>query len=112
MQTLSISQLTESQLAQVRYLFADHAFGTDACAFMYEVDKAGEVKGRSMIEGERSAISARARRADVCISLISEVNITERLISQMQSHMDTLAVSIATKLHQSKLFEEVSNEQN
>ncbi len=108
MQSLSYSQLTEPQLAQAAYLFADAHFGTDANAYLYEVDGRGNVKGRSIPESRRQKAEGRAKRnSPVNVHTVMEVNITDRLTYNAQMNMDALAVSIAEKINQSQELEEV-----
>jgi hypothetical protein len=102
MQTFSHSDLTERQLAQVAYLFADQHFGTDATAFTYELDKNGDVKSRSRIVENNSAADPSKRRARqgaaITVHMIEEVNITDELIRHASMSMDALAASIAQSL--------------
>jgi hypothetical protein len=109
MNTLSFSDLTERQLTQVAYLFADQHFGTDAAAFTYELDKNGDVKSRSRIVENNSAADPgkpRARKgASITIHMIEEVNITDELIRHASMSTDALAASIAQRIHQSQPIE-------
>jgi hypothetical protein len=112
MQSLSHSDLTERQLAQVAYLFADQHFGTDAAAFTYELATNGDVKGRSrIVEMDCAAGKQRARQNSlVQVHMIEEVNITDELIRHASMSMDALAASIAQRIYQSQPIEEgVSN---
>ena len=109
MQTISHSDLTERQLAQAAYLFADHLFGTDACAFAYELDQHGDVKSRSRIVEKNSAADQPKRRArkgaPMTIHMIEEVNITDELIRHVSMSRDALAASIAQGIYQSQSVE-------
>ncbi len=110
MQTLAHSQLNDAQLAQVAYLFADAHFGNDARAFVYEVDRRGDVKGRTLAEGQPPAHSGRSKRnAPVNIQTTQEAHVTESMIFifNAQMSMDALAASIAEKLFQHSQIEEV-----
>lgn len=69
MQSLSYSALDKSQLEQVKDLFADDVFGTDAAAFIYEVDKRGVVVGR--IAGS-DQLSVNSRNATVRVTVRQE----------------------------------------
>lgn len=106
MQTLPYSQLTQAQRAQVAYLFADQHFGSDAGAFLYEVNKQGVVIGRAM-DGEPQTAKGRSRRGPVQVTCTQEVNVTQRMIFNAQMNMDALAASIAAKLNQQSQIEEV-----
>lgn len=102
MSSLPYASLSESQRAQVAYLFADHIFGTDVNAFVYEVD--GErVKGRvKSVNSEQSSVSRRARQnARVVVTMVEEAYITNEMIAHAQMSMDALAASIAQRLNQS-----------
>lgn len=111
MPTLSHSDLNERQLAQVAYLFADQAFGTDVCAFVYELDKNGDVKTRSRIVGNGDAAGKRRapKGTPITIHMIEEVNITEELIRHASMSMDALAASIAGRIYQSQTIEVENN---
>jgi hypothetical protein len=100
MQSLPYSELNQSQLEQVAFLFADEHFGTDATAFTYELDQDGTVKGRAAVSGHQST-KARARQsAPVTMIAIQEVHITEDQIKHAMMSMDALAASIARELYQ------------
>ncbi len=108
MQTLAHSQLNDAQLAQVAYLFADAHFGSDARAFVYEVNGHGDIKGRHAAEGQSPARSGRSkRRPPVNIQITQEAHVTESMIFNAQMSMDALAASIAEKLSQHSQIEEV-----
>jgi hypothetical protein len=109
MQSLHYSELNQSQLDQVTYLFADQHFGTDAAAFSYELDQDGVIKGRTAISYQHSE-KARARQsAPVKVIAIQEVHVTEEKIKHASMSMDALAASIARELYQSqKVQQEIS----
>lgn len=106
MRTIPFSSLNKKQLAQAAYLFADETFGTDASAFVYEVD-GEEVKGRVT----REKVEARSWKGDVVkVTLLPEVNITEEMSQRVSMNMDALSASVARKIYQEQ-FEEVKYEQ-
>jgi hypothetical protein len=110
MQTLPYSSLNEKQLAQVAYLFADQFFGSDASAFVYEVDGKGEVKGRALATKDEGQRTERTKaHSPINVNAIAEVNVTEEMINTANMHMDALAAAVAQKLYQSQ-FEEVHHE--
>lgn len=94
---LSYSSLSDSQRAQVAYLFADHIFGTDAGAFVYEVDSE-EIKGR-VLAGQQSQVAQRARTATPKVTMLQEVHITNEMTMQSMSAMNALAASVANQIY-------------
>jgi hypothetical protein len=105
MSSLTYSSLSESQRAQVAYLFADAIFGTDAGAFTYEV-KDGNVHGRMMdrtaTNGDARSTNRARRISPAKVTMLQEVNITDELKFTARTNMDALAASIASKLQQSQ----------
>lgn len=109
MQSLPYSQLDQSQLKQVAYLFADHLFGTDVTAFTYELDQDGVVKGRAAVSSQQSAIGRAKQNAPVTVHMIEEVHVTDAQIKHAQMSMDALAASVARELYQrEQIQQEVS----
>jgi hypothetical protein len=109
MQSLPYSELSQSQLDQVTYLFADQHFGTDAAAFTYELDQDGEIKGRAAISIQLSAKARAKQAAPVTVIAIQEVHVTENQVKHASMSMDALAASIARKLYQTeKVQQEIS----
>jgi hypothetical protein len=100
MQSLSYSELNQSQLDQVTYLFADQHFGTDAAAFSYELDQDGIVQGRAREQRAESRPSRARQNAAVKVIAIQEVHVTEEQIKHAIMSMDALAASIARDLYQ------------
>lgn len=101
MQSLPYSSLSETQRADVAHLFADHIFGTDAGAFVYEVED-GKVCGRVLDPTAKNsdARSARARQIPmVKVTMLQEVHITNELIHSARMNMDALAASVANRIH-------------
>jgi hypothetical protein len=99
MQSLPYSQLNQSQLDQVAYLFADKQFGTDAVAFVYELTEAGQITGRTPIHIDRSPGRAK-QNAPVKVIAVREVHVTEEQIKQAQMYMDALAAFVAREMYQ------------
>jgi hypothetical protein len=103
MTSLPFSSLTDKQLVQVAYLFADSFFGTDASAFVYEVD-GGEVIGRWTMDGGRCTETHIHPKVNVTVS--QEVNVTEEMRKQVNMNMDALSALVAQNIYQHQ-FEEV-----
>lgn len=105
MPALSYTSLSDSQRAQVAYLFADHIFGTDAGAFTYEV-KDGNVYGRALdrtaTNGDRRSKQRARQIPTLKVTMLKEVHITDELIHQARTNMDALAASVANQIHSLK----------
>jgi hypothetical protein len=102
----TFAQLDDTQRAQVAYLFADAHFGTDANSYRYELDRGGNVSGRTPLT---IAMTTRARQsAPVIVTVIEEVNTTDEMIQLAHTHMDALAASVAQKLFETQ-YQEVNN---
>ncbi|MBI5950181.1 MAG: hypothetical protein HY865_00875 [Chloroflexi bacterium] len=101
------SALTAEQRAQVAYLFADEAFGTDASAYLYEVDKGGAVTRRKPDTEKQSPLST-ARTTSINVKAVRDEHVTAAQVETATMHMDALAAFIAEKIYQ-PTFEEVTN---
>lgn len=107
MTSLPFSSLNKKQLTQVAYLFADEAFGTDASAYLYELDKGGDVKGRTM-DKQQTAMPRAQMRPEIKITVSQEANVTEEMIQRSRMNMDALAASVARRIYQRQLEEVTS----
>lgn len=104
--------LTEKQRAQVAYLFADAHFGASVNAFCYELDKAGDVVGRTMDNRPQTIKPKGGRRSAKVNVKIVEVNITDEMRSKIEMNREALAALIARKMHVSNINQEVKHESN
>lgn len=95
------SALTSNQRKQVTQLFADELFGSDATAHLYELDKNGDVIGRTMIKARKTTKTKQVTR---CKVTVRAAYVSDRQIQTARMHMDALAASTAHKL----TFEEVT----
>ena len=102
---LTYSALTLPQQQQVSYLFADEFFGTDAGAYLYELDGRGNVVSRADTTGGET-VSTKGVTSMV-VRAVRDETLTPAQVNNAQMHMDALAVSIAEKLYQQS-FEEVN----
>jgi hypothetical protein len=110
MSSLPYSNLNESQRARIAYLFADDAFGTDVRAYLYEVDKQGNVTGRTAAQPTAPKAMRAKQFAPVIVTTAPEVNVTDELIQHASMSMDALAAFVADKLFQkSSILEEVKS---
>lgn len=110
---MQYDELTPAQKAQADYLFADIHFGTDPRAYLYEVDKGGDVIRRSIRPAEQSKPEPRTKRArqsaPVTVTVIQEVNLPDEVIAHARMNMDALAASVAKTLYLSQT-QEVNHE--
>ena len=102
MQSTPFASLTEKQLAQVAYLFADSFFGTDSSAFFYEVD-GGEICGRWTVDGR--PLRETHIHPQVNVTVLQEVNVTDEMRKQVNMNMDALSALVAQKIYQQQLEE-------
>lgn len=109
MTSLPYSNLNESQRARIAYLFADDVFGTDARAYLYELDKQGNVTGRTAVKPTAPKAKRAKQSVPVIVTTAPEVNITDELIQHAGMSMDALAAFIADKLFQISILEEVKS---
>jgi hypothetical protein len=109
MSSLPYSNLNEIQRARVAYLFADAVFGTDTRAYLYELDKQGNVTGRTAAQPTAPKAKRAQQSAPVIVTTAPEVNITDELIQHASMSMDALAAFIAAKLFQISILEEVKS---
>lgn len=108
MQIIAHAALDQIQIAQIDYLFADAVFGTDASAYLYEIDKRGCVTGRVRVNAK--PVTRAAQNAEVLITA-REVHVNDKDLQTANMHMDALAASIANKLYQrQQLLAEVHHE--
>lgn len=109
MSSLPYSNLNEIQRARVAYLFADDFFGTDASAYLYELDTQGNVTGRTATQHTALKTKRAKQSAPVIVTTAPEVNVTNELIQHASMSMDALAAFIADKLFQISILEEVKS---
>ena len=102
MTAVPYSALTQEQLAQVTYLFADETFGTDAGAYLYELSAGGDVIRRTA-NHLPSFVNRTGKVTRTNIHSQPIQNAAQLEAAQM--HMDALAVSIAEKVYQEQLEE-------
>lgn len=111
MNYLPYAQLNENQCARAAYLFADSHFGTDPHAYLYEVDKDGEVHGRKI--NRESGVGNREGRAKqkpvMNVAIIKEAQVTHEKLSNARMHLEALAQSMAEKIIQTET-QEVNHE--
>lgn len=108
MSSLPYTNLNEIQRARVAYLFADDFFGTDASAYLYELDTQGNVTGRTATHPAAPKTKRARQSAPMMVTTAPEVNATNGLIQHAHMSMDALAAFIAAKLYQqSQVLEEV-----
>jgi hypothetical protein len=106
MTTVPHSALNESQLKQVMYLFADEVFGTDAAAYLYELDQRGAVTGRKPLSLDAHK-TRKVKRTQ--IHIMQHTSVSADQVRRAQTHMEALAASIAEAIYQQQL-EEVTHE--
>ena len=92
------STLKHAQRKQADYLFADQAFGTDASAYLYELDKSGGITGRKSLANVEGRRSRKVTQTEIRIRPLVNV-------SAAQMRMDALAASIAETVYQHQLEE-------
>lgn len=109
MSSLPYSNLNEIQRACVAYLFADDFFGTDASAYLYELDTQGNVTGRTVTQPTAPKIERAKQSAPVMVTTAPEVNVTNELIQRAHMNMDALAAFVADKLYSTSILEEVKS---
>jgi hypothetical protein len=109
MTSLPYSNLNESQRARIAYLFADAVFGTDTRAYLYELDKQGNVTGRTATNPTAPKAMRAKQSAPVIVTTAPEVNITDELIQHASMSMDALAAFVADKLYSTSILEEVKS---
>jgi hypothetical protein len=109
MSTITHSALSEEQLSQVAYLFADDAFGTDASAYLYEVDRRGDVVSRQLtVDGGRSSTTRRVTL--MTVTGRPSLQVSDEQIKIARMHMESLAASVAEKLYQQQIQEVTHHE--
>lgn len=111
-QQLPYTSLNSHQLAQVAYLFADEHFGTDANAYLYEVNKDGDVKSRVPQKTKGNTQRRRAKpNSPVKVHIIKEAHLTNEIIHNARMHLEAFAQSAAEHISQLET-QEVNHEQN
>ena len=97
------STLKPAQRKQAAYLFADEAFGTDASAYLYELDKSGVITGRKSLANVEGRRSRKVTQTEIRIRPL--VNVSAGQVRAAQMHMDALSASIAETVYQHQLEE-------
>lgn len=101
MPALAYDALNETQAAQVAYLFCDELFNTDARAYLYEINREGDVTIRTMIEPIQPA---RANYKPT-VKIVAQVDAypSEDALDRAAAAMESLAASIAESIYQKQL---------
>lgn len=90
--------LTPRQRAQAAYLFADDLFGTDPSAYLYSVDKGGNItKRRTMTKAPKRTTRARLTQP-VQVTLLEEQHLTDELTARAREHFQTFAALLAREI--------------
>lgn len=96
MTDLSYAALTDDQLQRVRYLFADHALGTDPSAYVYEL-RQGEIAGRRPLTACPPSRPGKRPAPQLRLEVLPEPNITPEMSQAASAALDRLAEIIVRK---------------
>lgn len=101
MPALAYEALNEKQAAQVAYLFCDELFATDPRAYLYELDREGDVCTRTLI----NPVSPERAQHKPTVKLIAQVDAypSQEALDRAAAAMDSLAASLAEQIYQHQM---------
>ena len=101
MPALPFDQLNEAQAAQAAWMFADEAFGTDPRAYLYEVDRDGDVTARAAAQAQPKTRAA--HKANIRITAQAETRITQEMTDRANAATESLAAAVAESIYQHQM---------